>query len=108
MKKIKIIKKINACDKINSVVIQMRSLGQFSHVQKAQGTKKYQKGQKAQKRNQAKTQNANNGIKIKNLLKIHLSGKKSLICLFGNKSLYNKNVGLTKPIKVLYEQKLVY
>ena len=29
----------------------------------------------------------------------------SLICV---KSLYNGNVGSTKPVKVLYEQKLVY
>ena len=28
--------------------------------------------------------------------------------LFANKSLYMRNVGLTKPVKVLYVQKLVY
>ena len=44
---------------------------------------------------------------MKNALKKHLSGKKtySLICI---KSLYDGNVGSTKPVKVLYEQKLVY
>ena len=30
----------------------------------------------------------------------------SLIC--EEKSLYNRNVGPTKPVKVLYEQKLIY
>ena len=71
---------------------------------------------KAQKRNRAKAQNANKGTKIKSSLK-------KLGCyLFDDlrfcaceekkqKSLYNGNVGPTKPVKVLftlYEQKLVY
>ena len=38
----------------------------------------------------------------------HLSGKKKLIHIFAKKCLYNRNVGSTKPVKVLYEQKLVY
>ena len=42
------------------------------------------------------------------MLKKHLSGKKLLICLFAKKSLYSENVGSTEPVKVLYEQKLVY
>ena len=38
---------------------------------------------------------------------------KKHICLFAKKSLYNRNIGPTKPVKVLpvkvlYEQKLVY
>ena len=38
---------------------------------------------------------------------------KEHICLFAKKSLYNRNIGPTKPVKVLpvkvlYEQKLVY
>ena len=39
-------------------------------------TKSTKKHQIAQKRNQAKVQNANKRIKIKNALKKHLSGKK--------------------------------
>ena len=52
----------------------------ISQVQKStkriQGTKKYQKALKSIKHNQAKAQNANKRIKIKNALKKHLSGKK--------------------------------
>ena len=36
-------------------------------------------------------------------LKKHLSGKKLLIRLFALKSIYDRNVGSTKPVKVLYE-----
>ena len=39
-------------------------------------------------------------MKIKNALKKHLSGKKYLIHLFANKSLYNRNVGLTKQVNM--------
>ena len=53
-------------------------------------------------------QNANKRIKIKNALKKHLSGKKQLIRLFAKKILYNRNAGSTEPVKVLYEEKLVY
>ena len=55
--------------------------------------------------------NANKRTKIKNALKKHLSGKKSLIRLFSQKSLCNGNIDPTKLVKVLsalYEQKLVY
>ena len=58
-----------------------------------------------------KHKNANKWTKIKNALKKHLSGKKSLIGLFPKKSLYNRNIGFTKLVKVfsdLYEQNLVY
>ena len=41
-------------------------------------------------------------------LKKRLSGKKKLIFLFTEKSFYDGNVGFTKLIKVLYEEKLVY
>ena len=94
-----IIQKVNTCDKINSVVTQMRFLRQFSifyffidkfhtHQKAPKSTKKHQKHkkhQKAQKRNQAKAQNTNKRRKIKNARKKHLSGKKmtySLICIF--------------------------
>ena len=76
-------------------------------------TKTFYTHQKAQKRNQAKAQNANKQTKIKNALKKYLSGKSDLFaylrfCASEEKSLYNRNIGLTKPVKVLYKQKLVY
>ena len=72
--------------------------------------KKHQKHQKAQKRNQAKAQNANKRTETKNALKKHEWKKvtDSLICVFvlakkkKKKSLNNRNVGPTKPVKVLY------
>ena len=66
----------------------MRSLGQFQTFTRTKSAKKntrhqrHQEAQKAQKRNQAKAQNANKRTKIKNALKKHLRGKKSLIRLF--------------------------
>ena len=72
----------------------MRLLGQFQtfyffffmirfYTQK--NNTRYQKAQKGQKHNQAKAYNTNKRTKIKNALKKHLSGKKSLICLFAKK-----------------------
>ena len=84
-----IIKKINACDKINLVVIKMRLLRQFStfyffFMRAFYTHKKHQKAQKALKIQKHKQthKNANNQTKIKNALKKYLSGKRSLIRLF--------------------------
>ena len=77
---------------------------------------KHIKAQKAQKLNQVKAQNANKRTKTRNALK---TSKGKIVTLFTDlrfcvckeKSLYNRNVGLTKLVKVLsalYEQKLVY
>ena len=68
---------------------------------------------KSTKMQPSKTQNANKQTKIKNALKKYLSGKSDLFaylrfCASKEKSLYNRNIGLTKPVKVLYKQKLVY
>ena len=52
------------------------------HAPKAPKAQKTQKAQKGQKRNQAKVQTGNKQTKIKNALKKHLRGKKSLIRLF--------------------------
>ena len=55
-----------------------------------------------------KHKNANKPTKIKNVLKKHLSGIKSLIHLFAYKSLNNRNIDPTKLLKVLsalHEQK---
>ena len=81
-----IIKKINACDKISSVVIKMRLLRQFStfyffFMRAFYTHKKHQKALKIQKHKQTH-KNANNQTKIKNALKKYLSGKRSLIRLF--------------------------
>ena len=66
---------------------------------------------KAQKHKQ-NHKNANKRTKIKNELKSIYVEKSHLFAylrfVLTKKSLYNRNVGSTKPVKVLYEQKLVY
>ena len=75
----------------------------YTHKKAPKSTKKHKK---AQKRNQAKAQNVNKRTKIKNALKKHLSGESYLFaylrfCACKEKSLYNRNVRQTKPVKVL-------
>ena len=41
-------------------------------------------------------------------IKKHLSGKKVTYSLICKKILNDRNISSTKPVKVLYEQKLVY
>ena len=84
------------------------------HAQRS--TKNHQKHKKHKNATKQKHKNANKQTKIRNMLKKHLRGKMSLIRLFTflclrRKSLYNRNVYLTKLAKyfsALYEPKLVY
>ena len=69
----------------------------YTHKKHKKNTR-HQKYQKHKNTTKQKYKNANKRTKIKNALKKHLSGKKSLIRLFARKSLCSRNVGFTKLV----------